>query len=318
MANLDTGYAYDGTAKTYTTSMSAFTAASNNDNIRFYYADGNKNRMWQGQSLSHALTTKFVNAEGMLDDRQVTFCPIGTGIHWYYLGGDLSAGTTQLVLKNLTLLGWYADVRWNNTGGAGTGGGFKLENVLSIGSVYHAYLQGGEDDFDFLNCCFVGGDRFPQVTTNAQDFTATNCTIIGMDHVRAYNAVGTFINCVFDACDFATLTNSVFTNCVFTVADPGAGTRTDCHYSKTFEDLAYWGDEMVDAGGAQAEDYRVTTDSFLCGEGTNTGAPATDCDGNSRANPPTVGWHEGTSNPFEYPAAAAGGGRRTRARMHNV
>ena len=306
MATLDTGYSFAGVAKTYTTQNAAYTAGSNYDNAEIYYYDTIKGRGW-AQAFQAASATKKINVKGMIDNRGVCMTPIATSGAWYYMSGDLT-GSTQIVIENITFIGLYTTVRWYNTGSSGAGGGFKVKNCAVIGGMYPFYLQDGEDNYDFENVCVVGVIRCVLCTTNVQDFTMVNCTIINTPYIWIYGTSSTITNTVFVGSGYYSTANATWNNCVFSGSAP-AGTLNSCHANQRWDTLSFWGDAMLAAGGEQGLDYRVTADSFLIGEGTVTGAPAIDCDGNTRANPPTVGWHEGTTNPYEYPAGGSGGRR---------
>lgn len=308
MADLSVGYAADGAPKTYTTIAAAFAAAGAMDNLQVWYSNAAKGRTWYNAEINDgAATTKAVGIEGMLPRRQVAFVLHSTGVnHLAYYSGNLSGITSQVVIRNLTVLcgragGNANGVAWNNTGAASAG--LRVTNCFFALSGYAGYPIAGANEVQIDHCCFLGGYVGVYAVVPARLYYNT---VYGAQYgYLLNNAASTVKNCVAAGCyaDFANLTGAAVTCCASSdgTADDagGAGNLVD----QNLDDLDFWYDND---GGHYGKDFRILATSALHGAGDPVTGLAEDCDGNEHdPSTPSIGWHEGTAGAYPSGEEAA-------------
>lgn len=300
MADLTVGYAADGTPKTYTTLAAAFAAANDMDNLQLYYANATKRRTFF-ENISNG-TTKGVSLEGMLADRQVGLV---TNDDFYYVNGDMSGISSQLVIQNLRIRNFSAGnlsnngITWRDTVGGGEG--FRITNCEIGGFALGIYPRQGDANVVQVDNCLIhtcGTGIYATMAAKVYYTTVVRCG----EGIENNSVAGTYTNVVAadNITDWKELTNATVTYCCSGDATLN-GVGSNNIYSKTMDDLKWWGDQAT----AQAHDWRIVDTSDLVGAGTPVAGLTTDCDGNARdGSTPSMGWHEGTAGAYEISATA--------------
>lgn len=321
MANITVGYLADGTPCDYTTIASAYSAAAEYDTLQIYYKNTAKSHIWY--EIFGDISSKLINIQGMLSNPRVTFNPNNN--NFLTAGGDFSA-KNKITWSNFIIVGPHnynkSDISVSNTG-ASVGNGFDLYNITVI--------CGGNFGFAFTgttgkiyNCiaigCYNNGFYFTKNTSTGVGGSneAYFCTAIGN---RLYgienrnNSPVTIKNCI-------SLLNA---NIDLKVNTGGVGATTDycaCGSHNGIMGPHVLTDQTVDdaqfmtghANGFNIYDYRIHTSSDFVGQGVAISGITTDIDGQTRADPPTIGASEGVSS-F---GSSSGGGRRMRGLYHAI
>jgi len=276
----------------------AFAAAANLDSLLIWYVDAANNLFW-GEIVS-ANTTKGVDVLGMTSERRTSLSELN---HMYYLNGNLAGITRQIIFRNLALFCGKANaghgIWWNDTSGAGLG--IRVTRCV-IHSAYIAFRpQAGLNNCCQIDNCIIVSSSRAGIFANMPALCYFT-TVIGSNSSVGANAgfefnflASTCVNCVAawnPTGDFIELGGmAAFTNNGSSDATGTAGLQ-----NLTRATFAFWQDNDY---GNFGYDFRVVRTSTLLGAGVAVAGLTYDIDGNTRADPPTPGAHEGTEKPYQ-------------------
>ncbi len=308
MATLETGYNAAGAAQTYTTVAAAKAAGASDgsDQINCHYSDATKNRFWF-ESLHSSVSTQGIGIQGdstELPNRQCVFV-VPTNSAFALYSGDLSGVSTQFVVQNLSALCGERQkyfLQWNDTTGGGSG--VRVTNCYISSASFGVRHTAGDNNAVQVDNCSIEGCVYGVYCDKPMLIYYNSIYASLQDGIDNANQASTITNNVilYSAAgnDFDNMTNATVTYCCDSdgslPAAAGNITKTDP------DDLDFWSDAAEDIlGGTRGMmlDPRIVTTSDLYQAGTPIGGITTDCDGNSRdATNPSIGWHEGTTNPY--------------------
>lgn len=205
-------------------------------------------------------------------------------------GGIKISNGSAATLTNCTLTGNTAYS--NGGGGLYNAGVVTLANCTLTGNAATNGGGGGLNNYfgtATLTSCTVAGNSATSgggLANVCGAFTATNCTITG--NSASFYGPGLFYNSTYGGT--TTLTNDILYG-DSGVEVYGSATATYCDVQG-----GYTGSGNINADPLFVSaplNLHLQPDSPCTGAGTSSGAPATDKDGVTRANPPTIGAYEG-------------------------
>jgi len=280
MADRKYGYNAAGAQQTYATQADAITASDPGDNLQNYYPDNAKGIIWKERPGSLAATP--YSMEGMVDD--VVFYATGA---FYDCTGDL-AGVPAITIQKIRLVQYTGYYSFDFAGISN--GTVTINRCLSL----HAAIA-GETGVTIKNCV-AGYGRYGYVPwngTNLYNCTAVLCEQYGINAVADACTIKNCLSAYNTLADYQTVQNATgtFNACTDgTCADGNWGTGSDNLPSRTRAQIGFKADDSNDTFPLE---WRLDPESSLVGAGEATGGVTVDFDGETRADPPSVGASEG-------------------------
>lgn len=286
---------FQAAANDYNTITLLNAALVTNDTGIIWYATTTLREMFFAQVIGGA--AKGVNALGGLSRQRVTLLAGNMSI--ISASGDVSTISPRLMWSNFTISGGGFTVSWQPDA-LKSGLGVTIDRIVVIGTNQTAFIcwsTAAAGSFTCQNCASIFG-QYNVGFYVAWGGTATGsfyfCTAIGHEGVGCYNGntASTWTSCasLWNTEDYNTKTNGIYTSCASTDATGTAGL-----INLTRAQLALWRDNDNKFYTPQ---FRILTTSALYHTGTAVGGITTDIDGTTRANPPSIGAHEGTAYAY--------------------
>lgn len=309
MASITVGYYADGTPCDYTTIATAYAAASIFDRLLIYYSTADKGMCWKEKFGD--VTSKPVSAECMVKG-VFFFC---TGSHFWVLSSS-SLGTIiteQVTLRHLRVVspvGAYQGfsinasyvampnnlILWDSCEVEGFQYGFLTIRRASV-TVQNCIARNSQvTGFHLVECS-------PSAPTVCSNNTAISCGSIGINlsgYTYVYNNIA-----MHNTLDFDVGYNQQVHGYNNVSSDTSAD---DPNWTSTSGHIANAGGNYFAFFAGEAEgnlhDYRCPMNSFLIGKGYSNGLDH-DIDGNTRADPPSIGASEGVNRVYnpDFPEA---------------
>jgi hypothetical protein len=240
----------------------------------------------------------------MLPSNQVTISQASGGNYSHLsFSGNLSGISTQLVVQNITFLSYSSNpaVLWNDTTGGGAGIHIDRCRFYTGGSAIT--FQAGDGAFKISNCHCVG--QYVSIWAYvAIEAYFNTCVSTGFGILLFGASTASNNLCVQNqtAGVFAIASATGYNNSTgdATAGDGNWSTGANNRINETDANIK----PMLDnANDFFPLDWRIHTSSALVGQGVAVGGITLDIDGQTRANPPSIGCSEGIS----FGAAASGG-----------
>lgn len=184
MADLDTGYNYDGSGRTYSTIAAALAVAVDYDNIQIWYSSTLRSPWWFTATIA---TDLLVGLEGMLPRRECIVAPTGSNHTWYLY--CTSAKSSDVTLQNFTMPYQYSTIGlyyWNTN--SGNTGAVHMKRIWSYGLRAFYHRQYGYGDVKY--CMGIRSGSYPVYQTYQTLIQSRyiNCGAIG--GYNCWNAAG--------------------------------------------------------------------------------------------------------------------------------
>jgi hypothetical protein len=214
---------------------------------------------------------------------------------YYYMQGDLSANTIQTEIENLFISQHYSAIddgfRIVPTAGKASAGTI-FRDILFYGCEFGLYIGSNQtaNTIEMHNCMGIL-TQYPFYPAVPAKFY--NCTSwCGSTAFANGSLANTWTNCLslWDGTGFSSKTNGIYATCASTDATGSAGL-----INLTQAQVALW---HHNDNGCFWPNPRILTSSVLYHAGTYIATVLKDIDGNTRANPPSIGAHEGTTTPY--------------------
>lgn len=281
------------------TSPTAMRAASaNSDVIVSAYSDTNENTHWYSDPIVANAATPLVDFYGMAQARTIFHGNPGASTSGlYYVTGDCSGRGTQIILSDVTSVGWYQGVYYNDS--SGSGGGIHATNCNFIGSANTAVRIGtsvAANVVKLTNCLIYGGNYGVYV---GDPIIMYNCGVayctVGINNLSTastYKNTWVIGSLASSAC-FQNITNATITYCATSDNTAGAGTG---NIVIDLPGCDFWA-ENVGAYFPVSMDITTSSDLYNAGD-YQAGQPTTDRYGNDITSTCPIGPHVG-GTPFD-------------------
>ena len=264
-------------------------ATDGSDRMLVGYSTTDNNTRW-AEVLNSTATTNCWNISGILSDHTIVFSANKT---FYYLWGDLSAQTQQVVISNLHIIGKEHGIIYNDT--SASNHGILIERCIIDSSIYGLFSQTSTDVIDIHSCLFVR-QMGQTITANSASLTILNCLfLVAYKTYNLSDAAATITNCLeINSANVSSGMAGATINTSYYVGTYGSGTK------KTIEELKVWNLNSKD-GRPQIYDP-IDETSPLYTDGT-AGVVTEDIHGRTVAAGVKM---IGASLPFEFTAASSG------------
>lgn len=276
-----------------TTPALAYAAMANLDSALVWYSTTTG---WSTHGVFNAAAgVKGIDVFGMLSRYRVTF---NGGLYILNLSGNLAAINRQLVFRNISAIGsanYIRIVGWTDTAALPTGLGVMVDRCAALGLAELIITGNG-----VLRCCEVrnsfciGNASVAAVNCNGNcGFIARFVTVLHGPGFTANGTASLMENCVAmwpstaaaGVC-YNGMAAATINNCLASDAT-GNPVLLD---NRTDADAAWWFDNDY---GNNCMDPFIMSTSFFRGQGVAIPGLTWDILGEPRANPPSLGCHEG-------------------------